>query len=65
MALTHYAVLLHGATQAMTTHSAGFAARRDPQGLWGEGLEILQLVVDAHLVDAAVEAAQRPVCTLA
>lgn len=65
VALTHYAVLLHGATQAVTTHSAGLAARRDPQGLWGEGLEILQLVVDAHLVDAAVEAAQRPVRTLA
>lgn len=65
MALTHYAVLLHGATQAVATHSAGLAARRDPQGLGWEGFEILQLVVDAHFVDAAVEAAQRPVCTLA
>lgn len=65
MALTHYAVLLHGAAQAVTTHSAGFAAGRDPQGLGWEGFEILQLVVDAHFVDTAVEAAQRPICTLA
>lgn len=65
MALTHYTVLLHRATQAVTTYSAGLAARRDPQGLGWKGLEILQLVVDAHFVDAAVEAAQRPVRTLA
>lgn len=49
----------------MLAHSAGLAAWRDPQGLWREGLEVLQLVVDAHLVDAAVEAAQRPVGALA
>lgn len=65
VALTHDIVLLHSAAQAMPAHSAGLAARRDPQGLRWEGLEILQFVVDAYLVDTAVEAAQRPVCTLA
>ena len=65
VALTHDIVLLHRATQAVSTHSAGLAAGRDPKGPRWEGLEILQLVVDAHFVDTAVEAAQRPVCTLA
>lgn len=65
VALTYDIVLLHRATQAVSTHSAGLAAGRDPEGLRWEGLEILQFVVDAHFVDAAVEAAQRPVCTLA
>ena len=65
VALAHHAVLLHGAAQAMLAHAAGLAARRDAQGLRREGLEVLQLVVDAHLVDAAVETAQRPVGTLA
>lgn len=65
MALAHHAVLLHGATQAVTAHGAGLAAGRHPQGLGWEGLEVLQLVVDAHVMDAAVEAAQRPVCALA
>lgn len=63
--LTHYTVLLHRATEAMSTHSAGLAAWRDPQGLRWESLEILQFVVDANFVDTAMEAAQRPVCTLA
>lgn len=65
VALTYYTVLLHGATQAVPTHGTGLAAGRDPQGLRREGLEILQLVVDAHFVDTAVEATQRPVCALA
>lgn len=65
VALAHHAVLLHRAAQAVLAHRAGLAARRDPQGLRWEGLEVLQLVVDAHLVDAAMEAAQRPVCALA
>lgn len=65
VALAHHAVLLHGTAQAVPAHAAGLAARRDAQGLRREGLEVLQLVVDAHLVDAAVEAAQRPVRALA
>lgn len=65
VALTHHAVLLHGSAQAVPAHAAGLAARRDAQGLWGEGLEVLELVVDAHLVDAAVETTQRPVHALA
>lgn len=65
VALADHAVLLHGAAQAVPAHGAGLAAGRDPQGLRWEGLEVLQLVVDAHLVDAAVEAAQRPVGALA
>lgn len=65
VALTHHTVLLHGATQTVLAHSAGLAARRDSQRLWREGLEVLQFVVDAHLMDAAVEAAQWPVSTLA
>lgn len=65
VALTHHAVLLHGSAQAVPAHAAGFAARRDTQGLWGEGLEVLELIVDAHLMDAAVETAQWPVHALA
>lgn len=65
VALTHDIVLLHRATQAMSTHSAGLAAGRDSKGLRWESLEILQFVVDAHFVDTAVEAAQRPVGSLA
>lgn len=49
----------------MLAHGAGLAAWRNPQGLWWEGFEVLQFVVDAHLMDAAVEATQRPVCALA
>lgn len=49
----------------MPTNSAGLAAGRDPQGLRWESLEVLQFVVDTNFVDTAVEAAQRPVCTLA
>ena len=57
VALAHHAVPLHGSAQAVPAYATGLAARRDTQGLWGQGLEVLQLVVDAHLVDAAVEAA--------
>lgn len=65
VALAHHAVLLHRVAQAMLAHGAGLAAWGHSQGLRREGLEVLQLVVDAHLMDAAVEAAQRPVCALA
>ena len=65
VALTHHAVLLHGSAQTMPAHAAGLAARRDTQGLWGEGLEVLELIVDAHLMDAAVETSQLPVHALA
>lgn len=65
VALAHHAVLLHRAAQAVFAHAAGLAAGRHAQGLRRERFEVLQLVVDAHLVYAAVEAAQRPVGALA
>lgn len=49
----------------MLAHGAGLAAWRDPQRLWWESLEVLELVVDAHFMDAAMESTQRPVGALA
>lgn len=62
---TNHTRFLQGPADPVLADVTGFAARKDSQGLLGQILEILQLVVDPDVVNAAMKTIWCLVCTLA